>query len=126
MDTWHHEHNPEGSTVEMHGNIRSVMARRNQQSTRCRSPCVLVQEPLGAGAGAPGSVVPAPAHRGSCNKQCDASCDCGRMMRRLLCRLSCVVCAVLCWALLPQLRGVPLLPRRGAADRASHGDNEGV
>jgi NAD-dependent SIR2 family protein deacetylase len=22
MDTWHHEHNPEGITVEMHGNIR--------------------------------------------------------------------------------------------------------
>jgi hypothetical protein len=24
MDTWHHERNPEGSTVEMHGNIRSA------------------------------------------------------------------------------------------------------
>jgi hypothetical protein len=22
MDTWHHENNPEGATVEMHGNIR--------------------------------------------------------------------------------------------------------
>lgn len=22
MDTWHHEHNPSGVTVEMHGNIR--------------------------------------------------------------------------------------------------------
>lgn len=22
MDTWHHEHNPTGVTVEMHGNIR--------------------------------------------------------------------------------------------------------
>jgi hypothetical protein len=27
MDTWHHENNPEGSTVEMHGNIRSAAGR---------------------------------------------------------------------------------------------------
>ena len=24
IDTWHHENNPQGKTVEMHGNIRSV------------------------------------------------------------------------------------------------------
>ena len=27
IDTWHHEHNPQGVTVEMHGNIRCVCAR---------------------------------------------------------------------------------------------------
>jgi hypothetical protein len=35
MDTWHHEHNPEGSTVEMHGNIRS--AHHAQYAASCSS-----------------------------------------------------------------------------------------
>lgn len=39
MDTWHHEHNPEGSTVEMHGNIRSVSYRRKQQQQHRGSSC---------------------------------------------------------------------------------------
>lgn len=32
MDTWHHEHNPEGSTVEMHGNIRLVLRSSSSNS----------------------------------------------------------------------------------------------
>jgi hypothetical protein len=43
MDTWHHEHNPEGITVEMHGNIRCgcvltcVSAERPGQVTATNS-----------------------------------------------------------------------------------------
>lgn len=36
MDTWHNENNPEGITVEMHGNIRSALPAL-QQSTHKRA-----------------------------------------------------------------------------------------